>query len=90
MGAITCHLDLDHLTVIYTDKYGEGHDLNYSGVPCLTRADLAAFIGRLAAEELIDEATKSGLLASLAGKEREDRRWIVSSDDDAEAAERAP
>lgn len=41
------HIDLDHLTVIATDKAGEDYDLNATGEPCTDIADLRSYIREL-------------------------------------------
>lgn len=60
-------LDLDHLTVIYTDTHGERYDLNATGEPCRNRADLRAFVVTLARQRVIDEETRAALLVDVDG-----------------------
>lgn len=54
------------LTVYAIDSHGEVSDLNATGEPCATVADLAAFVAELSEQGYYDAETRDALLAEIA------------------------
>ena len=68
MNTPTHHIEIDALTVIYTDENGEEFDLNAEGSPCGDLADLIEFITELHTQKFYDEATRDALLEEARDK----------------------
>lgn len=62
---MTYRIDFDALTIIGIDKYGEEHDLNAQGEPCLCWTDLREFIIELSEQGALDAAVRDELLLNL-------------------------
>ena len=64
---ITHTVDLSRLTVIATDESGESFDLNATGEPCTSLADLCDFVIELHGQRAFDVDTMRDLLNDCGG-----------------------
>lgn len=62
---MTYRIDLDALTIIGIDEYGEEHDLNARGEPCQTLSDLRDFIIEMSEQGAYDTDVRNALLGEI-------------------------